>query len=190
MKREINSGRHRIASLPIPPNFGSETSVALTEQAWLYHLRWLLVHADDGVIWGELRADGLHLSSDAFRDLSPPLRAVSLQQARLFGPDAELLVWKDDSTWRARLIEDGAGESGEYFDEAYLLWGTKAEQGQSGFLLLCEGKEGLRHSPPLPQEIRLPARLQVRHYLSYDGEGQAYIAGSRLVAIENQGGEE
>jgi len=190
VKREIDAGRHHIQSLPIPANFESGPALALAEQAKAYGLHWLLAHADDGVIWGELRTDGLHLSGDAFPGFSPPLRAATLQQARLFGPHAELLLWKDDAAWRARLIQDSAGEGGQYCDETHLLWGDRVEQQQDGFVLLREGKEGLHHAPPLPQGARLPARLQVRHYLAYDPDGQAFIAYSRLVALVNQGGEE
>jgi len=190
MKREINTGQYHVQAPPVPANFESEPAPTLAEQARAYGLRWLLAHADDGVIWGELRTDGLHLSGDAFPEFSPPLRAVTLQQARLFGSQAELLLWKDETGWRARLIRDGAGESGEYYDETHLLWGDKAEQQQDGFVLVRQGAEGLRHAPPLPQEARLPACLQVRHYLAYDPDGQAYITCSRLVTIVNQGGEE
>jgi CRISPR-associated protein (TIGR03984 family) len=183
-------GQHSIQAVSIPANFASEPAPALAELARAYDLRWLLAHADDGVIWGELRADGLHLSGDAFPQISPPLRTATLQQARLFGPQAELLLWEDGADWCARLMRDGTGEDGEYYDETHLLWGNEAEQQQDGFVLLREGKEGLRHAPPLSQATPLPVRLQVRHYLVYDSDGQAYIAYSRLVAIANQGGEE
>jgi CRISPR-associated protein (TIGR03984 family) len=190
MKREIRTGNHRIEPLPVPSNLGSGTVPALAEWARTYGLPWLLAHADDGVLWGELRADGLHLSSNAFDKISPPLRAVTLQQARLFGPSAELLLWKDGTGWQARLIQDGAGESGEYYDETHLLWGSEVEQYQDGFALLRQGREGLRHAPPLPQGAQPLARLRVRHYVAHDADGQAYIAYSRLVSIEYQGGEE
>lgn len=190
MKREINTGRYFVESLSVSLNFESEPALVLLEQAKAYGLRWLLAHADDGVIWGELRTDGLHLSSDAFDEVSPPLRAMTLQQARFFGPNAELLLWKDDTGWRARLIKEGVGKSGEYYEEAHWLWGTPEGQSQDGFVSLHEGKEGLRHAPPLPQGTRFPARLQVRHYLAYDSDGQAYIECSRLVALVAQGGEE
>jgi len=190
MKREVNTGQHSLQTVSPLANFASEPALALAEHARSHNLRWLLAHADDGVIWGELRADGLHLSGDIFPAISPPLRAGTLQQARLFAPQAELLLWKDDTGWRGRLLRDGAGENGEYYDETHWLWGTPEGQSQDGFVMLREGKEGLRHAPPLPQGTRFPARLQVRHYLAYDPDGQAYIAYSRLVAIVNQGGEE
>lgn len=179
---------HSIQDVSIPTNLGSEPKSALTELAQRYTLRWLLAHADDGVIWGELRADRLHLSGDAFPAISPPLRAATLQQARLFGPQAEILLWKDNGVWFGRLIRDDANEVEDAFDETHLLWGTDVEARQDGFTLLREGKEGLRHAPPLPDDAQLPVRLQVRHYVAYDADGQAYIAYSRLRGIDAQGG--
>ncbi len=190
MKREIETVQHQIQPLSIPDNFEAEPTLALEKLAEEHNVRWLLAHADDGIIWGEFRADGLHLSGDAFPQVSPPLRAATLQQARLFGPNAELLLWKESGAWRARLIQDGSGKNVGYYNETYLLWGSEVEQYRDSFALLCQGREGLRHALPLPPDVRLHVRLRVRHYLDYDSDGQAYIAYSRLVGIVYQGGKE
>jgi CRISPR-associated protein (TIGR03984 family) len=139
MKHKIVDGLHSIQSINISETFTSNPPLVLSEQARSYGLRWFLAHADDGVIWGEFRPDGLHTSSDAFPDISPPLRAETLQQMRLFGPLAELLVWREGSHCQARLIRDDAGELQEFLDEAHLLWGNTAEQKKDGFVLLREG---------------------------------------------------
>ncbi len=189
MTRRICTGVHRIESVSVPPDFEGDPATVLATLAQVHGLRWLLAHADDGVIWGKVRDGKLHLSGDAFPQTSPPLRAATLQQARLFGPEGEILVWKEDAGWRARRIQDGDGDKVEYYDEAHLLWGDREEGRQDGFVLLCQGREGLRHAPPLPKGVQPPARLHVRHYLAYDPDGQACIAYSRLVGIE-PGGEQ
>lgn len=181
-------GHHSVEAISVPANFAAEPVATLVGLAEDYALHWLLAHADDGVIWGEFRADGLHLSGDAFPAVSPPLRAATLQQARLFGPQAEILLWKDDGAWHGRLTRDDADEVEDAFDETHLLWGTDVETRQDGFALLREGKEGLRHAPPLPDDAQLPVRLRVRHYVAYDSDGQACIAYSRLVGIDARGG--
>jgi CRISPR-associated protein (TIGR03984 family) len=186
MNREIRPRLHLIQNISVPESFLSKPLLALSEQARLYGLQWLLAHADDGVIWGELRQGELHLSCDAFPEVSPLLRIETLQQVRLFGHLAELLMWRDESTWRVRLIQDDAGELHQYYDEANLLWGTDVDRKKDGFVLLYQGKEGLRHAPPLASADSRP-RLKVRHYIAYDRDGQAYIAHSRLVSF---GGEE
>ncbi len=64
---------------------------------------WLLVHADDGVIWGKRMEDGqLALSSDVFDSqaqypaIAVELRGPTIQQARIFGEAGELLVWRTE----------------------------------------------------------------------------------------------
>ena len=175
------------------------TAFSADPRAWLAEymseeMPWLLAHADDGVIWGKRQADGeLVLSSDVFDDpveypsIAVPLRAITLQQARVFGPAGELLIWRTDESFAGRLISDGQIGLEELPDERHLLWHqgnpVKIDQ-QAGFALLREGQQGQRHAPPvIPQGKRRPA-LRVRHYVDYDKEGQAYIALSRLVNLE------
>jgi len=151
---------------------------------------WLLAHADDGVIWGQRQEDGaLLLSGDVFpqSDVAVKLRAVTLQQARVFGTAGELLIWRTAEGFVGRLLDDDQLELKALPDEKHLLWHqgnpVKVDQ-QAGFALLQEGKQGQRHAPPvIPQGRRRPA-LVVRHYVAYDKESQAYIALSRLVGLE------
>lgn len=157
---------------------------------------WLLAHADDGVIWGKRQADStLKLSSDVFDDpaqypaIAVELRTVTLQQVRLFGPAGELLVWRTEAGFVARLLTDEGVGLESLPCEKHLLW-HQGDPVQTypdvGFALLQEGQQGQRHAPPvIPQGKRRPA-LIVRHYVDYDEEGQAYIALSRLVGLEGQ----
>ncbi|MFN8472211.1 MAG: CRISPR-associated protein Csx19 [Anaerolineae bacterium] len=175
-----------------PTQFQGDVVAWLRGQGSADGVRWLLVHADDGVIWGEWRADGLHLSSNAYATpgLTAELRAKTLLQARAFGPDAELFLWRTDDGWRGRWVRDGQGQPRDTLDEPQLLWGTTREDYQDGFVLLAEGAEGLRHAPPiaeakLPQDKtkRFRLHLHVRHYLEDDTDGQARIAFSRLTGL-------
>lgn len=175
-------------SLPVtvPVDFNGDIKIWLEQQATTNNLRWLLTHADDGVIWGEVRDDGLHLSTILFR---PELRAKTLQMARLFGETGELYLWKSDDGWSARLVIEGEGSITEYYDECQLLWGTHVEKTEEGFVRLRHGAEGLRHAPPIHEsDIKLPLqhnplRLNIRHFVDYDEDGQAYVKFSRLMSI-------
>lgn len=197
---------------PQPARLSNETP-AITEefdlQTWLegkakaHSLRWLLAHADDGVIWGKVDAGGaLHTSHGAAKGnaiaetVCPPLRLATLQQARLFGDNAELLVWRDgDNALRARLIVDlkeGDATDGQpaglpdwmmAFDEPQLLWGTRGIALAPDFTLLEDGAQGLRHAVPLPSgSLNLPAQIDVRHYLAQ--EDFARVVVSRLVDLK------
>ena len=161
--------------------------------AWMKEgMPWLLAHADDGVIWGRREPDGtLLLSSDVFKDgdkypaIAVPLRAKTLQQARIFGPEGELLVWRTGSTFTWRQIRDSEHPELEGLpDQPCLLWGLGGpEDVQQGFALLKEGAQGMRHAPPKWPPAKGRLALWVRHYVEYDDQGQAYVACSRLVDL-------
>ncbi len=193
MKREIKS--HPAVVEIITVGSISDMKDWLQARAIQYNLRWLLAHADDGVIWGELRNRQLVTSDSVAPEVSPPLRTETLQQARLFAEHAELLLWRDgDNQWHARLIRDAVeGETPVFtdaIDEPYLLWGTHGEH-RSSFTLLRDGAQGLRHA--VPMELLLgknnetdPPCLWVRHYLQEDQSGFTHIVLSRLLDLRQE----
>lgn len=195
MPREVRSIKPCNARLTsIVPPADNDIKRWLEEQTALRDLKfkWFLAHADDGVIWGHVDNETLQLSSDV-SDASPPLRSETLQTARLFGVNAELLLWRDgDNAWYARLIEDN-GQSNdityqEGIDEQHILWGTDPEPLAHDFTLICDGVEGLAHAVPIPVTGRYgihnrPLRLHVRHYLLEDDIGFVRVHTSRLVDL-------
>jgi len=170
---------------------GDDVRAWLVEQAKKHSLTALLAHADDGVIWGQVTDTGLQTSHEVFDDLpSPELRVETLQQARLFGEKADLLLWRTAKGWRARLVEDDL-DAGEHYDQPQLLWGNRYVTSCEGFTLVEEGRQGLRHAPPVtaPQtefdDERHPLRLHVRHYLATaTGTGVVDVVLSRLVQVD------
>jgi CRISPR-associated protein (TIGR03984 family) len=174
----------------------SDLRVWLESQAKAHSLKWLLAHADDGVIWG-LVDNGKLITSDAvLPDVSPPLRAETLQQARLFSESGELLLWRNgDKRWHARLIREiqdsDKSDWDEAIDEPQILWGTDAQPLNDGFTLMSDGSQGLRHAVPIPVNGNYngqtrPLRLWVRHYLKDDDNGFTRIIASRLVKLEQE----
>jgi CRISPR-associated protein (TIGR03984 family) len=165
----------------------------LLQQPMLGDEVWLLVHCDDGVIWGKICQNQLLLSGDVFPEASPPLRSLTLRDARLFGELAEVRVWRGASGFNACRIADGGQLDETVLEEEYLLWGTRMKSCRSGFTLVAEGSRGIRQAVPLELESELfqdrqhPLRVQLRHYLACDGDGQVYIAGSRLYGISCKG---
>lgn len=176
----------------------------LAAKALEYTFEWLLLHAETGVVWGELRGAELALSSSA------KLSWNMLQQARLFGKHGELFVWQGPHSPQARLIidsdekpEEDAGKAAEWIDEQQMLWGYAREgetlQRTNGFVLLTEGSQGIAHAPPIgdslpvyrkPNEKQLEtdrARLLVRHYVCEDDCGVMRVDHSRLVQLVKPG---
>lgn len=175
----------------------------LSEQAETYKLEILLAHALDGIIWG--RWDGQRLltaykaagpaNHEMARHVSAELRDETLQEARLFSADRELHIWRSGNGWQGHLIRQiDKGETPtftECIDETHILWGDQADPvGTTGFTLMSDGAQGLRHAIPLesrtvpvdPQGGHRPLQLKVRHYLSNDVS--ARIVKSRLVGLE------
>jgi CRISPR-associated protein (TIGR03984 family) len=150
----------------------------LRDQASLLDLSFALAYMEDGIIWGWF--DGSwHWSGEVFANVSPSFRLLTLQQVRLFGPQAELLVWRTVDQLCARVIKDGVGDPIESFDESYLLWGKPVSASVEGFTLMKERAQGLRHTPPAA--IAKTGQLQVRHYLHTDEDGCLLVVSSRLV---------
>ncbi|MEB3213729.1 MAG: CRISPR-associated protein Csx19 [Leptolyngbyaceae bacterium] len=169
----------------------------IEKQAQTYQLTYLLAHADDGVIWGRFDQGRLITADHVFPKL-PKLRLSTLQQCRIFGEAGEVLLWRSQNNWKARLITD---PDCEYISENQMLWGTHPIEEKEGFTLVEDGSEGLRHAIPLPRKdipfssdslrdgkaerpkLDRPLRLNVRHYIDYDEAGVARISLSRLVNI-------
>ncbi len=155
--------------------------------------KWLLAHADDGVIWGRLDASELITSHDIAPNISPELRLITLQQAFIFGWQDEVRLWRDERGWLFYLINDS--EETDYIDETQILWGTEVIEfpegsNSRGFTHLRESKQqGLDHVVPIEvinaqlRERRL--KLRVRHFITRDDTtGEARITLSRLVSLE------
>lgn len=176
--------------------FSEDPRTWLAQQAKERNLSFLLAHADDGVIWGQLQPDGsMKLSSEAFADPSQypttrvTLRIETLQQVRLFDSTGELLLWRTDTGFSARLIADDAKlPDNDCLDDSHWLWGWLGDEGREagGFTFLFEGKQGLVHAPPITGlEKNGRVQLKLRHYIAKDDQnGQAYICGSRLTGLE------
>jgi len=192
MKRDIKACRELMRMVDVPTPL--EPVVWLTEQAGDAEC-FLLAHADDGLFWGKVESGVLSTSHDAahgseYAEISPPLREATLQTARLFNENGEILLWRDaeTGTWRARMIyttnDDQAATFVEAIDEHQLLWGNQAEAISDTFTLLSDGGQGLRHIVPISIPVEaLPLRLRVRHLISEDDTGFARITASRLVAL-------
>ena len=100
-----------------------------------------------------------------------------------------MLAWRTGTLWRGRIIQDNEGDVADvdYHDEAQMLWGCHESDRNDGFVLLNEGKEGPRHAPPAISDEQVTPKtrmfLKVRHYFGNDGDGQVFIAFSRLISI-------
>ncbi len=179
----------------------------LEEQALRFGCTTLLAHAEDGVTWGRFEttpgnatlmtgyeAEASEKSPVFF---SAALNPVTLWQARLFGGNAEVLLWREqgipDATWHARVICDEAAGEAQFvqcFDEDQLLLGSEgAPVGATGFTRMREGSAELVHVLPIAvqkADRQHRAHLVVRQYLA-KGETLARVAAARVVSVTFKG---
>lgn len=172
-----------------------EVPVNLDLPEWLeqlaknYNLKYLLAHAEDGVIWGKFILNGSLLTSEFYQFAK--LRSCTLQQCRAFGENAEVMLWQSDEGLKARIIKDEHLKPYEYITEYQILWGTHGEiSEENGFTLLWDGKQGLKHAVPFTDIVlekdgilKNRVRLRVNHYIDYNDAGVARIYLSRLVNL-------
>ncbi|MHA1423860.1 MAG: type III-D CRISPR-associated protein Csx19 [Candidatus Thorarchaeota archaeon] len=160
--------------------------------------KWLLVHQDDGVVWGLRENDGWKLSSKVFPNVSPTLSLARIQQLRVFGDNEELFVWLDSDQLKGRLVKDMLDDDhpkrAEKIDETFILLGDRVLQPTSDGFTLVGNANGSRQAIPIPctnDELRgrnLVLSLAVRHFLIQDSEtGCMRIALTRLVGISKEG---
>lgn len=162
-----------------------------------YKFKYLLAHAEDGVIWGYFDSEGdLITPTEPEKQFKryefPVFKYETLQQCRVFGDNAEIMFWKNDIGFNARIIEDNPDT--EFIPEEQILWGTQAEQIIDDFTLVSDGSQGLRHAVPITnidfnrnQQLYRPLRLIVRHYIDFDETtGLARIYLSRLVSVKSR----
>jgi CRISPR-associated protein (TIGR03984 family) len=188
MSRTAGSTRTKVCVVPIQAN--GIVVDWLTKHMKVNKSPWLLATTSEGIVWGELRDDGLHFSADrnAFPGHRPArLEWDNLENCRCFGPSGELFVWRGPQGPAARLRRDGSsGKETDYIDETYQLWGEGREL-SNGFVRLIEGEQGITHCPPLHHTVAPGTRaiLHVRHYLEEDTyTGILSIVNSRLLRIE------
>ncbi len=196
----------KILPQTVPPNFADNNAGWLTERAAEFldfnETGYVLIHADDGVLWG--RIEGKQLITPPESDWTPKLRSVTIQQCRVFGEKGELFVWREsEGAWKGRLlIEDNSTYRPK--EKKAILYGsqTTGQSAPPGFTPLIETGVGMRQIIPIqvPEEAWKPekasknderkfksnwrAMLTVVEYLTEDDEGQVIIACSRLKAIE------
>lgn len=191
MRIKVADVTYQASGAPNLAQFEQDIPAWFASQSAVGPQSWLLAHMENGVIWGKIVDQQLVLSSSLFPDVSPPLDAFTLWEARLFGENAEVRVWRSASGFEACRIEDRTKEEATAFDESHHLWGTAAVKQKGAFILLADGQQGLQHAVPCSiepryfrsRELYRPVVLRTRHYLDFDEDGRATIVASRLVAL-------
>ncbi|MCG3173132.1 MAG: hypothetical protein GMKNLPBB_01310 [Myxococcota bacterium] len=167
-------------------------------------LAWALAHSGDGVTWGRYDAQkGVWLlGNQAASDVSPPVRAETLQELRLFGDGGEVLIWRTGAGLRGRMLRDtdpaaGCGDEANPLrpsEEWRILRGDRIiKDAGHDFTHIGDGA-GAEQVLPLAvssnEQLRArQVQLAVRHYYESDVHtGAVRIAATRLVTLRSGGG--
>ncbi len=154
-------------------------------------LRWALLFCMDGVVWGRLEEGKWILSSMIFPEICLEPSAEKILEFRIFGPEAEILVWRAENVFKGRLLKDEVErEPFVPLPEWRVLLGNRLlEEPRRGFSRVGS-PEGREQVVPLEcsfedfKEGRWPLRLLLKHYLVRDEEtGALRVAVSRLVKV-------
>lgn len=165
--------------------------------AGLPETHWLLAHCHGGVVWGRRDGAGWQLGHSAFPRLVPVLAKDSVLQLRLFGPAAEVLLWRSGSGLSGRILASTGNEVASDHplrprEECQVLIGDRLWRelpARNGFTAVADAT-GSRHVVPLTctaDDFRghwSPLRLRVQHYLAMHPEhGTVRTVASRLVDV-------
>ena len=158
-------------------------------------LRTALAYACDGVAWGVINTDGaIQWGGEAFPGKCPMPAEESLLELRLFGPEREVYLWREENGWRGRLLADSEeGDIPAEFapaSESRILRADRVfESGPDGFSRVGDNT-GAEQVVPLVcsdedfTRRRWPLKLKLRSYFEQDpATGAVRIAAVRLVNL-------
>lgn len=159
---------------------------------------WALGHFDDGVTWGRWDRETTSWATchDVAPDVSPEIRAATLQELRLFGDDREVLIWRTPMGLRGREVTETDDLKEEAAlaptNESRVLRGSQVRAVLENGFSHVKDLTGARQVLPIQvtdEQLRSQrVRLTVRHYFERDdGTGAVRVALTRLVAL--RGGE-
>jgi len=161
-------------------------------------LRWALLFCVDGVVWGRLEGGKWILSSMIFPEICPEPSAEKILEFRIFGPEAEILVWRAENVFKGRLLKEEVER--DIFlpaQETRVLLGNKLLEKSKGGFSRVGSPEGREQVVPLEcsfedfKDGRWPLRLLLKHYfVRVEETGALRVAVSRLVDVykEDQNG--
>lgn len=168
------------------------------EQSQREGLRWLIAHCDDGVTWGRWSAkdNRWQTAFEVFPELSPEISRENLIELRLFGPEAEYLIWRTGQGLRGRCLRDAPGTEdilAPMKEQRLLLGDRLLEPIRHNFSRVGSPTGSEQVVPCVLTEENFenkngPLRIQVKHYLQQDPDkGVVRVAATRLVDLGVKG---
>lgn len=205
VRLQVEEGQITLENAAALGKFLSNTIKKLTLASSAETGLWLLAYSHSWVKWG-------YYYNGQF-DLDFTLAPENLLELRVFGLNGELYLWQAQAGiakfgWRLRqdtadlivpafsfnekngysLPSTGGTNLPNLADEWQVLWGNQVKAGiRTNWTTVWEQRGAALHLPhPLLATTKLPLRLRVRHYLTYDsGTGLCYCQDARLVELRD-----
>lgn len=157
---------------------------------------WLLAICYDGVTWGKF--DGKwHFSYDSFVKLCPKFNKDNLLELRIFNEDEEIFIWRTDSGFSGRRIEDTKVDKSEEYtnpeEEDRILLGDRFNEQKDHFTKVSIAGGSMQAVPIVCEEKdfeggKWPLRLKLKNYFEKDeNTGIVRVAATRLVKVYKEG---
>lgn len=159
---------------------------------------WMLAHGDEGVTWSHYdKAAGVWRRGDqAAPAISPPLRQDTLQEVRIFGEFAEILIWRTQESLLGRILQETFPPTKRNdatnpmcpSDESRILRGDEVHTTYEHSFSHLADRTGAEQVIPLrvsAEDLRKRrVRLRVRHYYqTMNDSGAIRVGATRLVAL-------
>jgi CRISPR-associated protein (TIGR03984 family) len=159
-------------------------------------IRWALTYSVDGVTWGRCdktdHGEVWRLGSDVVPEVSPSLRLDAIEEIRMFGDEAEVLMWRASNGLVGRVLRDLESVCLEdplrSSEESRILRGDSVRREcENDFTYICDSTGAEQVIPLCVTEDKLrnrKARLVVRNYFEKQTTGAVRVVATRLVKLE------
>ncbi len=134
---------------------------------------WVLIYSHSEIILEQL---------DDLSDKVKKLTLNDIVEARIFNKEDELKIWKYQGKVKSRLFSEVKQNNSEVYEENMLLWGDRVEDN-----VLKESGRGAEIK--FPVEItsdKLPLKVKVKNYYTYDDNGLILFHDARLTEITDK----
>ncbi len=160
--------------------FCNEKPVIAPESDWL-----AILQCSDAYVWGIWRDEKWVWASDECSEVRAP-RKITLQEARIFSPTHELMIWRDgefyDESFAGRMLSDAPDETSKWkpIDMEHEFWTQENINTSSSINSFIE-----RTSNGGQVVITPPGKaLRIRQYIEEDNTNASLrIAAIRFVSI-------
>jgi len=143
---------------------------------------WVLIYADTEII-----LEKLNNLRNKKPDKINKLTFNDIKELRVFNEQDELKIWKYNEEIKDRLFSESKNNDYKIYKETMLLWGNDVEKKS---LLKESGRGAAIYFPVKITKSKLPLKIEVENYYTYDDNGLIQFYDARLLKIVDKDNKE